>query len=260
MNSNNGNSNIKGTFSHWSDSSARWYEEASQYTNYHQELKKYIAPYLSIEETCCELACGTGTLARCLAPLTASYTANDIDPQSLQFCEKIQKKHPLPNLTFLPGDWKTVLGEKTFDTVIFSYFGVILTDWELLRRIASKKIIAILPRYNASELREKEKSMDVRIKKDSRGRRHDFETMNSVCAFLDMQSISYDAIPLTLEFGQPCRTLEDAEAYVRYYYKLKTDDEVQEFIRLKFKPADCGYFYSKKKNIAIIAIDMTSFK
>ena len=76
----------KGSFSRWSEDSARWYEAASKYTNYHEKLKACIAPYLNDDETCCELACGTGTLARCPAPLTAGYTANDIDPDSLKFC------------------------------------------------------------------------------------------------------------------------------------------------------------------------------
>ena len=112
------NTQMKGSFSRWSSRSAQWYEEASQYTNYHNELTKHIAPYLSSRERCCELACGTGTLARHLAPLTAHYTANDIDPESIDFCKKVQEQNPVRNLEFAEGDWHTVLKGQTFEMCI----------------------------------------------------------------------------------------------------------------------------------------------
>ena len=142
----------KGSFSRWSGDSARWYEAASEYTHYHDKLKTYIAPYLNTEETCCELACGSGTLARCLAPLTARYTANDIDPDSLKFCRARQTERPVPNLEFLPGDWSEVLKNKTFDTVIFSYFSAVFTGWEQLKRLARKK-----PSFPATVTRKSQK-------------------------------------------------------------------------------------------------------
>ena len=149
------NTQKKGSFSRWSGNSAEWYEAASKYTRYHEKLKTHIAPYLNPKETCCELACGAGTLARHLAPLTARYIANDIDPSSLEFCSRLQNQEPVANLEFLPGDWRKVLAGKKFDTVIFSYFSAIFTDWDALRQLAEKKIIAVVPRYSPDR-REKE--------------------------------------------------------------------------------------------------------
>ena len=42
------NTQKKGTFSRWNESSARWYEQASAYTRYHEKLTEHIAPYLSL--------------------------------------------------------------------------------------------------------------------------------------------------------------------------------------------------------------------
>lgn len=282
------NTHMKGSFSRWSSRSAQWYEEASQYTNYHNELTKYIAPYLSLEEDCCELACGTGTLARHLAPLTAHYTANDIDPQSIDFCKKMQEQNPVQNLGFTEGDWHTVLKDRTFDTVIFSYFGAIIRDWDALRSLAAKKIIAIVPRYNALEISEKKKATAARSRfadtalakqtaeqaslqmdgrssssetadgaSDQKKKSRRFETMDAVSDFLKKQNVPHETIPLTLEFGQPCATLADAEEYVRYYYKFENEEGVRKFIEEKFIPAECGYYFPKKKNIGIVIVDMT---
>lgn len=156
------NTQKKGSFSRWSGNSAEWYEAASKYTRYHEKLKTHIAPYLNPKETCCELACGAGTLARHLAPLTARYIANDIDPSSLEFCSKLQNQEPVANLEFLPGDWRKVLAGKKFDTVIFSYFSAIFTDWDALRQLAEKKIIAVVPRYSPDEIEEKKKAFAAR--------------------------------------------------------------------------------------------------
>lgn len=284
------NTQIKGTFSRWSNRSAQWYEDASRYTNYHIELTKYIAPYLSSEENCCELACGSGTLARHLAPLTAHYTANDIDPQSISFCEIMQKEQPIGQLEYILGDWHDVLKEKKFDTVVFSYFGAIIRDWDALCSLAAKKVIAVIPRYSGQEMDEKEKAFSAKSRFHSlaaeaskdltsedhtassgtdhkitdtskREKKHrSFETMEAISKFLDKRKISYEAIPLMLEFGQPCRTWQDAEEYVKYYYRFETDAEIRAFIEAKFQPADCGYFFSKKKNIAVMIIDMTGTK
>ena len=270
----------KGSFSRWSGDSARWYEAASEYTHYHDKLKTYIAPYLNTEETCCELACGSGTLARCLAPLTARYTANDIDPDSLKFCRARQTERPVPNLEFLPGDWSEVLKDKTFDTVIFSYFSAVFTGWEQLKRLARKKVIAIVPRYSDAEIAEKKKAFAARSRfrelsdrdaaassdsssapsRPEKGRKkgRSFETMEAIARFLDERSVAYRLIPLTMEFGQPCATLQEAEEYVQYYYRFDSEEERKEFVRLKFQPADCGYYFPKKKNIGIVIIDMTS--
>ena len=272
------NTQMKGSFSRWSSRSAQWYEEASQYTNYHNELTRHIAPYLSSQERCCELACGTGTLARHLAPLTAHYTANDIDPQSIDFCKKVQEQNPVQNLEFAEGDWHTVLKDQTFDTVIFSYFGAIIQDWDTLCEIASKKVIAVVPRYDALEISEKKKataarsrfadaaksgadteknsaSVDEASRRKKKSRR--FETMDAVCDFLKEKNVSHEAIPLTLEFGQPCATLTDAEEYVKYYYKFENEEDRKKFIEEKFQPAECGYYFPKKKNIGIVIADMT---
>ena len=156
------NTQKKGTFSRWNESSARWYEQASAYTRYHEKLTEHIAPYLSPQASCCELACGTGALARHLAPLTASYTANDIDPQAVAFCRGIQSGHPLPNLEFLEGDWQKVFAGRSFDTVIFSYFGAVIRDWEALKKIASHQVIAVVPRYDKEEIRQKKQAFSDR--------------------------------------------------------------------------------------------------
>ena len=190
--------------------------------------------------------------------------------------------------------------------MIFSYFSAIFTDWDALRQLAEKKIIAVVPRYSPDEIEEKKKAFaarsrfgrtaeedspatpaglpktrngaytdlpdtaaekisdtpgDTKKNKKTDGKKgRSFETMEAIAEFLDERTVSYRLIPLTMEFGQPCATLEEAEEYVRYYYRFEREEELKEFVRLKFQPADCGYYFPKTKNIGIVVIDMTPAK
>lgn len=295
--SNSTTSNIKkGTFGRWSGTSAQWYEAASAYTGYHDKLVEYISRYITESDKCAELACGAGTLARHIAPLVKSYAANDIDTGSIDFCTDMQEADPIEGLSYELGDWRNVFNGRSFDVVFFSFFSAVLNDWDDLKKIAAKKVIAITPRYTEEEKAAKRKAVEQHKSdshagsldragshgdadshdgvdsRDSAGSRTDavttmpgnirkkdrsFETIETISAFLEKRGIPYESIALSLEFGQPCSTLEEAMEYTRYYYKFETDEECHQFIDEKFKPADCGYFYSKKKNINITVIDMT---
>ena len=101
---------IKGVLFRWTDESARWYEEASQHTGYHNRLEEIIAPHLDESWRCCELACGTGTLARHLAPHVSAYTANDLDPHAMEHLRRMNAKDPIPGLYCAGNDANTIYG------------------------------------------------------------------------------------------------------------------------------------------------------
>ena len=113
--------NVKGTLFRWTADSADWYESASEYTGYHDRLTEIIAPHLDSEYTCCELACGTGTLARHLAPYVKSYAANDIDHNAAVHLADMISDGSCPNLDIIEGDWHDVFALKKFNVAVFSF-------------------------------------------------------------------------------------------------------------------------------------------
>lgn len=234
----------KGTFRPWSAESIGWYERASAYTRYHQALSRYLLPCLNAEDRCCELACGTGSLARALAPHVAAYTANDIDAEAIAHNKEILRQSAgdaLRGLTILPGNWKTALDGQQFDTVIFSFFGAVLKDWERLRRLASRRIIAIT--YGGE-------------KKQADDRKSRQEHAEDITAFLEANRIPFETVYTVLEFGQPLEDMEDARRYTKYYYPLD-ESEIDAFLEEKLIRRDDGTLYfPKKKSLGIIIIRM----
>ena len=126
------NTEKKGFLFRWSKESARWFEEAYLFSDYHKILADKICAAVPADASCCELACGNGSLARSVAPRVASYTANDIDPHAIQWLSEKKEDEGHHNMEIVLGDWKKVLDGKSYDAVIFSFFGAVLTDWDRL--------------------------------------------------------------------------------------------------------------------------------
>lgn len=231
----------KGSFRPWSPESIDWYERASAYTHYHENLIRLLQPHLLKEDSCCELACGTGSLARALAPHVASYTANDIDPEAVAHNESMlrQNDKALRGLSIVPGDWKTVLAGQRFDTVIFSFFGAVLRNWDELRRLASRRIIAVT--YGG----ENRQAGDTKSKQ---------EHAEDIMEFLRDRNIPYDSVFTELEFGQPLRDMEEAVRYTKYYYPFD-DGQISAFLEKKLERLEDGTLYfPKKKKLGIVAV------
>lgn len=291
-------SEIRGTLFRWSDDSAVWYEEASEYTGYHKKLTEIISPYLSADDSCCELACGTGTLARHLAPFTASYTANDIDYHATDHLKAMISDGSCPNLTTAEGDWHEVFAEQSFNTVIFSYFGAVINDWENLCRLASDKVIVIAPRTAtgkmaaAAKAYEKEKQEAAAA---SSGSGNDPGNNSSaahaddadkgtadgkgaadgnpqkilrgkVRSFETSPAIAYFLREKNVSFEMTDLDIDfgqpfrdmDTARAYAKYYYKLEDSQTDAFLEKKLEKTDFGWYFPKNKEISVIVIDMTT--
>jgi SAM-dependent methyltransferase len=254
------NENVRGVLFRWTDESAMWYEEASAYTGYHDRLAEIISPHLDHSYTCCELACGTGTLARHLAPHVKSYIANDIDFHATDHLLKMTADGSVPNLSVMQGDWHEVFAGKSFNAAVFSFFGAVEDDWDDLKQLAEDKIIVISPRSREGKMKAAaEAAKSDKSQRILRGKARSYETGPSISEFLDKNGISYVCEDLDLEFGQPFSNLSQARAYVRYYYKLEERD-IDLFLEKKLERTDTGWYFPKNKAISVIIIDMKTAK
>lgn len=245
---------IKGTLKGWTGKSAVWYERASEYTGYHDRLLESLLRFLKPEDRCCEIACGTGILARKTAPHVASYAANDADPVAVSFLRERLEDPEAPALEVLKGEWQEALAGRTFDVVLTSYYGVPVEYWPLLRSVITRSFIVICPR---DEHWRKVRSRDSGDGSPGEETIRKLETPGNIKAFLTQQKTPFEALPLDLEFGQPFLDIEEAKEYVRHYYRLEGTD-AEQFVQGKIRRRDDGVLYfPKKKEIEIIAADLS---
>ena len=231
----------KGKLYRWTLESAEWYEDASRYTGYHDRLTEILAPYLDLEMTCCELAAGTGTLARHLAPLVKSYTANDIDPSAIAWMQKMLDESPQQNMKIVHGDWKEKLIGQKFSVSIFSFFSAVLDDWEFVKQITTDRVLIVMPRTAGMGRRAKFLQKDI----------NKYEIYPAILEYLEKNDVRFIAKEVDLEFGQPFHDMETARKYVNYYYKFD-EKEIDTFLEAKLQKTDFGWYFPKNKDLGII--------
>ncbi len=237
-------SEIKGVLHGWTAQSAKWYDDASEYTGYHEKLAEYFLKYLKHEYSCFEIACGTGNMARALAPHVASYVACDRDPAACDFFIKKLSHDGESDIKVICGDWKEALGNDKYDVITTSFFGAETDDWEIIKNAARHLFIAVVPR-------ERNTGEGNGISSRHSSRIESFEQMK---AFFEDGGYRFDAVPLALEFGQPILCTEEAIEYIKYYYRLDDEDAVR-FLNMKFMREEDGMLYfPKTKKAGIIAV------
>jgi len=224
----------------WTEESITWYENAAQQSSYHNHIIKVIRPYLDADDNLCEIACGTGFLAKKVAPYVKSITANDLDILALQYLQEHLSSIEREQITIVFGDWKASLADVSFDTVIFSFFSVFFSDWDMLCDLAKKRIISIHHSKDAISFAKHKKR----------------ETYEEVSAFLNRKQITHTVIPLAIHFDQPFSDYEDASSYFRYYYSKRSDTSLEQFLSEKVSKSPKGLCLPKVKDLGIIIINL----
>ena len=239
----------------WSRELIAWYERAVEYTGYNQVIWGLIASQFHPGDIVCEVACGTGSLARTIAPHVKHLTANDMDENALAYLEREIEKKRIENITIEKGDWKHVCAGKKFDILLFQQFSAFLNDWDLLEQTADRTILAILPSaedfFRGPANTENKAELPVTAKKGSR------EHWESAADFLEKKGIAYKAIPFQVDFGQPFINLEEAFSYYRHYYGAHlTERELREMADRQLQPAPCGLYLPKNKKLGVIIANL----
>lgn len=236
-------SKVKGTLHGWTEESCIWYDTASEYTGYHDRLAAMILRHLRPEYSCCEIACGTGNLARKLARRTAAFTANDVDSRAVAFLSDKLRSPGEPDVEVLLGKWQDQLAGRHFDALIMSYCSIKKSEWPEIKDLAGKKFIAVLP-------------ADRRMNTDG----PDPERLGSLAefsVFLESEGVPYTEEPVRIEFGQPFSDMDEARRYVRHYYRLEGED-LDRFTEMKVaRQADGTLYFPKKKDAVLITADLS---
>lgn len=182
----------------WNSRKIRWYADALAYTGFDRALADELEPFLPPGESVCDMGCGIGYLALELARRGRDVTAVDRDELALRWLEE-QRTAP-DNPRILQADWDKLEPRPDWDNVVMVCAGGGQGP-EYYRRFARKRLLLLdrvrMESHAAPGLppsRKKSHLTDAAAGTEGLRRR------------------------IVLEFGQPFRSLEDAEDYFRCYY------------------------------------------
>ncbi|MEF9969197.1 MAG: class I SAM-dependent methyltransferase [Ruthenibacterium sp.] len=226
---------------YWTEESIRWYREAAQASHFHRDLAKMLCAEIDENETVCDLGCGLGYLSAELAKGCKTVFAVDSDENALAELRQRQPK----NVIVLCADANTLPDAMHCDTLVLCFFGRLTENGNFDRYFAhcTRRMIAIVSGSTQSAISPTGQS---RLTK---------ERPPQICAFLKERGIPFRLRETELSFGQPFETQEDAKAFVQYYAKSSTPQEVTAHVQAHLVQKNGGYLLPYQKKIGIFIIE-----
>lgn len=223
----------------WTSEAISFLQDAAAYGSYYEQLAEFLLPCLPETGHVCDAGCGLGFLALQLAKRCGKVTAIDRSERAIAV---LRKQNKAENLTPLCCDIFSHRG--CYDAMVFCYFGSLCEILTLARRLC-KGTVAVVGRKS----REHRFSMK-RIEREGHRRQLSDD-------WLTEQGIPHQKIPLTLEFGQPFRNLEDALRFFRLYDKSGEDIRAEQILpRLsEIRHETYSYYLPETREMDVLIFD-----
>ncbi len=226
----------------WTSQSIKRFLDASEYTNYHENLADKITPYLEAEDTLCDVGCGLGRLDIFLAPHVSQITAIDFDAEVIEELRKSTFNKGIHNINAICDDAAKSAG--THDIFLMSFFGH-FDEMKKYFGYCRKKLIRITNMSDKSNFYPEIY------------RRKDKPSVSIIEKGLKEERINYELITDDIEFGQPLRSEEDAESFVLHNAPDARPDEIKLFLKNHMQNTgrtDFPVYIPNKKRIGIFII------
>lgn len=223
----------------WSDDAVRFMRDASAYSGFHEQLAAAIAPYLPERASVCDAGCGLGDLSVALCRHAASVTAVDCAEAAISAL----RARSLPeNLRVFCGDIFSM--QARYDAMVFCYFGRFDEILRLVRAQCTGRAVVIKRNCETHAFSLGKVPLTVRY-------------AEPFTALLREQGIGYTVQPLSMEFGQPFRSLDDAIAFFRLYDKsgIAVTKETVEPRLVQTESADFPLYLPMRREMELIAFD-----
>ena len=229
----------------WDKDMVRFMRDASEYSTYHQELAKSLSPYLNKEMHICDAGCGLGYLSLALAPYVGSVTGVERHSDASAVMAENARRLGITNVIPSCGPIETTAPETPYDAMVFCFFGSIEEILAISKAQCRGRVFIITRNYATHRFSVGEH------KTGSYGRRSSRE-------MLEKLGIPFEETTLSLEFGQPFRSFDDARRFYETYSKdadkaVITDEFLMD--KLVAGEGDFPYYMPHRREVAILTFE-----
>ena len=188
----------------WKPDMVRFMKDASEYGSYHREVVEWLRPWLRPDWHVCDAGCGLGYLSLALEPYVRQVTAVDVHPDALAVLRENCKGRESTSIEICQGDIQAIRPARPFDAMVFCFYGEIEGILAAGKRLCDGTVFVFMRNYDGHRF--------------SAGNRERGEIpFPYSCRYLSERQIPYEARELTLELGQPFRSLADARRFFEVY-------------------------------------------
>ena len=230
----------------WEKDMVRFMRDASEYGTYNQEIVKRLLPYLNKEMHICDAGCGLGYLSLALAPHVAAVTGVERHPDASAVLAENSRRLGLENVTARCGPIEATVPERPYDAMVFCFFGGIDEILAISKAQCRGRVFIVTRNYTTHRFSVGEH------RTGSYGRRTSHDTLEKL-------GVPFEETTLSLEFGQPFRTFEDAR---RFYetYSVDADKTVitDAFLReklVRLEDGDFEWYMPHRRELAILTFE-----
>lgn len=226
----------------WNRQTVDWFRRASEYTGYNRALGEILRTHISSGTTLCDVGCGAGLIDMELASHCRHITCVDIAPGAVEAVKEEAAARGIANLTALCQDGAELDGE--WDTVLALFHGGSCGMGRYFPHARQQLILAVYdhPRGSFGPVHRK------RVKHHGAAQ---------VQASLDEMGVVYTVGHYALEYGQPLRSLEEAQTFVQAYCQPMEKWELEEYLHAHLRPtgrAEVPYYLPKTKEFSLFVV------
>lgn len=230
----------------WNEKTVRWFEEASAYTGFHGRLADILLQYIEHRGTLCDLGCGMSLADFNLALSIDHITC--VDKDSSAICATIAgaRKRGIENISAFEADARALQGQ--WDTVIAMFFGDFQNELDHYLSLAEHTFIAVVHGRPTGNIGPD----GFRVRK---------------CCYVDETSVllkgkglDYDIYEGSLEYGQPFRSMAEAEDFARVYSKNPPEKALSDYLEATLKTTgspEYPIYMPNEKQFGIFVIKMS---
>lgn len=224
----------------WNSNTIRWYQEANEYSSFFKTLAALIAPQLEGYTTFCDIGCGLGLIDLELSKSIRKITCIDINEAAIEALKKSIEDKNITNIEPRVMDSQDI--QESWDIIHTSFFG----SRELESFLPHcKKLIAVVSKKNEAELYP------------DKYRRFHKMTAEEVEQELLHKGVDFSLKYVSLEFGQPLVSKEDAQNFVKTQAPGINAADLEGFLSLHLRETGelkYPFMIPRKKSMGIFEI------
>lgn len=229
----------------WKRRMAEFMSQAYEYNKSHHSFVNAIKAQINHDDIICDAGCGLGYISLALSPYCSQIHAVDLQDKPLKILKDNIVKKEIKNILVKQEDIHNMTLNEIYDKMIFSFFGSIEEALSIGKEHCSGQIILL-----KNDARHHSMSVEKRAYKGP-----SFEKAKK---YLEEHQIPYQVKRIKTEMGQPFRSIEDAVYFFNLYNRNPQKEIKEEDVIELLDPIDHPeyvYFYSVKKDIAIITVE-----